>query len=310
LRRRILVLTGVLLIVFLCSPLLQPALAASSDDEITAVEDLINAVQGTLAIISGLAIIVATGARGKRYFTPSSLDRLYLLGHKVGANAKYCPECGEKLDIESLVSELPGGQYILAGGLRRLGAQIVDTIIVGFIILIPIMIIPAKAESLADVTILVSLALSIAYFLTCWALWGTTGGKRAFGMLIVTQSGGKPGFEKAVVRFVVMVLLSFGMIAWWLLIWRKDNRGVHDLVAGTYVVWEPITSSNAGRNRSSAAQGLCAARIPHHAANHRRSIVRRADRHECGRIGHRGSYCRAAVEGIRQAGEFLLDYPA
>jgi hypothetical protein len=33
-----------------------------------------------------------------------------------------------------------------------------------------------------------------------------------------------------------MAVLVFGAIAWWPLIWRKDNKGFHDLAAGTQVM--------------------------------------------------------------------------
>ncbi len=70
-----------------------------------------------------------------------------------------------------------------------------------------------------------------------WAIWGTTPGKRMFNLYVTTgdQAAGI-GFPRALARLVgyvastIPVFIGFLMIAF-----SKQKRGLHDLIAGTYV---------------------------------------------------------------------------
>jgi uncharacterized RDD family membrane protein YckC len=81
---------------------------------------------------------------------------------------------------------------------------------------------------------------NILYTAGLWALRGRTPGKALFGLAIVRpggRAGGGIGWNAALLRFLVMAVgavpLGFG---WWMAVFRKDRRALHDLAAGTRVV--------------------------------------------------------------------------
>ena len=87
---------------------------------------------------------------------------------------------------------------------------------------------------------LLSLALFtslILYHPIGWSLWSTTVGKLIFNMYVVSADGSKIGFWRAFARYLcyfvsaILLLLGFLLIAF-----RKDKRGLHDLMCGTMVV--------------------------------------------------------------------------
>ncbi|HLG69040.1 MAG TPA: RDD family protein, partial [Chloroflexota bacterium] len=82
------------------------------------------------------------------------------------------------------------------------------------------------------------------YAVVCWGLLGTSFGKYLFGLkLVVADTGrrvtGLSGMARALVRFVVMVVLAPLWITWWSTLARQDRRALHDLAAGTQLVWDP-----------------------------------------------------------------------
>jgi len=83
----------------------------------------------------------------------------------------------------------------------------------------------------------VILGLSFVLHVFGWNLWGTTPAKRLFG-LYVCPVGGAPGISvgSAVLRFVgyVVGVLSLGL-GFLMVAFTPGRRGLHDIVAGTYV---------------------------------------------------------------------------
>lgn len=192
---------------------------------------------GVVTLLLGLSMVICSSVRSRKSFVPVPADQMCPNGHKAGPEAKFCPECGERLEQE-LVQELTTGDYLVASGLRRFAAQIVDYLILviglGLLVQLPLTLAGLDA-ALWD---LLNVSFQAVYFIALWTLWGKSVGKAAFRMKVVTQSGAKPRFEKAATRYVVIFLLGLIiLLPWWPLIWRKDNRGIHDLVAGTWVVW-------------------------------------------------------------------------
>ncbi len=80
----------------------------------------------------------------------------------------------------------------------------------------------------------------IVNFLYNWYFWtrqdGQTPGKRMLGIRVVRMDGMPIRDVDAAIRFAGYLLNNFFFIGWlWALI-DKDNRGWHDLLAGTKVV--------------------------------------------------------------------------
>ena len=76
------------------------------------------------------------------------------------------------------------------------------------------------------------------------AAWGQTWGKRILGIRIADLQGGKPSFATLLLRRyapmqVVSLIPVLGMLLVWvdiLMIFRRDRRCAHDLIAGTRVI--------------------------------------------------------------------------
>jgi len=79
-----------------------------------------------------------------------------------------------------------------------------------------------------------------------WRRWkGATPGKKAVGIIVVDAvTFGEIDTRQAVVRSIgyiastLVLLMGFFMIAW-----RRDKRALHDLMAGTAVIYDPEASA-------------------------------------------------------------------
>ena len=80
-------------------------------------------------------------------------------------------------------------------------------------------------------------SISILYAPILLAIWATTVGKRALGMYVVRTDGSRIGFWRALGRELAK-LLSFITLGagFWMVAFREDKRGLHDLIADTVVV--------------------------------------------------------------------------
>ncbi|MCE2826100.1 MAG: RDD family protein [Verrucomicrobium sp.] len=81
--------------------------------------------------------------------------------------------------------------------------------------------------------------VSLTYLVGFHGRWGTTPGKRMIGLSVVTLEGDFPGYAGAFRRYLagMLTLLSLGL--GYLLILGPTRRALHDLVAGTRVVYTP-----------------------------------------------------------------------
>lgn len=131
---------------------------------------------------------------------------------------------------------------------RRLGAQLIDAIIVVFLTFIVGVIIaligitfqmfdPSRGEALQPAIIAGAVIASMLYYVGMWARQGQTIGKSTLGMTIVTKDGGKLGWGKAFLRYIGYMVSSLlaGLGFLWIAI-DKQRQGWHDKIAGTYVI--------------------------------------------------------------------------
>jgi uncharacterized RDD family membrane protein YckC len=156
----------------------------------------------------------------------------------------------------AVVADIDTGEA-LAGRGARLGGAILDTIIL-LIILFPLMylggywraVMAAQAEGHQPPIGLVLLWTAIGFVVLVLVqgfplrATGQTWGKRMVGIKIVDLEGNKPPLGRLLgLRYlpvqIVAAIPIVGMVAVLvdlLLIFRKDRRCVHDLIAGTKVV--------------------------------------------------------------------------
>lgn len=67
--------------------------------------------------------------------------------------------------------------------------------------------------------------------------WQATPGKRQGKLMVISVDGGKLLFFQALVR-ILLKFLSLGLLfaGFFMIYFRKDRKGLHDLLAGTQVV--------------------------------------------------------------------------
>ena len=155
-----------------------------------------------------------------------------------------------------------GGSVELAGAGARLGARILDLIImaVGYLILAMIGLAAALGADFGEdgsgeeaalsigalfvAAILLGL-VGILYEVTLIALKGQTLGKMAARIKVVRADNGQaPGWGKSFGRWIIPVALGFIPVVGWVLallvyislLWDKVRQGWHDKAAGTLVI--------------------------------------------------------------------------
>jgi uncharacterized RDD family membrane protein YckC len=139
----------------------------------------------------------------------------------------------------------------VAGFFPRLGALLVDDVIllaVNLLLLSPVFLIlffrgelqPHEADwaflVVAGLCGVLIVAADLWYVVGGWARTGRTPGKSLLGLAVVgleSSGGGGIGVRRALLRAVCVGFLGFGAI---LVLFRKDRRALHDLLAGTWVV--------------------------------------------------------------------------
>lgn len=116
-----------------------------------------------------------------------------------------------------------------AGFWRRFAASIIDGIIWGLI--------TGILMAIFDTASWLGIPISIIYVIGFWTWRGQTPGKMAMGVKIVKTDGSPIGIGRALLRYVgywvstIIILIGYLMIAW-----DSKQQGLHDKIAGTYVV--------------------------------------------------------------------------
>ncbi len=153
--------------------------------------------------------------------------------------ARFCANCGAALvtAVEPPSSAAAAVEYM--GFWIRLGAAIIDVIIIWFI---------SSVLSYSLLSSIVGYRISFlfspfwfpAYWLYYWlftGLKGQTPGKMVVGIKVVNAQGDRVGLGVAAlrefVRFISAYVLCLGFL--WI-IWDKQKQGWHDKIASTYVV--------------------------------------------------------------------------
>jgi len=117
-----------------------------------------------------------------------------------------------------------------AGFWRRFVASIIDGIILGALVGILAAIALETASWLGSI-------IGIIYVIGFWTWRGQTPGKMVMGIKIIKTDGSPIGIGRAILRYVgylvstIIICIGYLMIAW-----DSKKQGLHDKIAGTYVV--------------------------------------------------------------------------
>jgi uncharacterized RDD family membrane protein YckC len=153
-----------------------------------------------------------------------------------------------------------GERPVLSGWWRRVGAQVIDGVIISIGALIVLGILGAAglsvdsnggAVALIVAALIAVLAITVVAFLYAPILMsrtnGQTLGRMALGIRVIRADGGPMTFWFAMLREVVVKALLVGVVssatfglaslldALWPL-WDEENRALHDLVVNTRVI--------------------------------------------------------------------------
>ena len=84
----------------------------------------------------------------------------------------------------------------------------------------------------------ISLAISGIYYTVMTAHFGATFGKMVFKLRVVKVDGSRVGYGISLLRFIGSVLSGLILSIGYLMVaFRQDRRALHDLMAGTRVVF-------------------------------------------------------------------------
>ncbi len=144
-----------------------------------------------------------------------------------------------KSPVKKETSKIPAYPY--ASIRDRLKAFITDSFLLSMpIFYIVIYLVMGSREEFAQ-----NMLLGWAYILlplccivvTFYFISGQTPGLKAYDLkMIDIQTGEKPGFVLGLLRFIYFNILFFSFIGLFFPFFRKDRRGLHDILSGTAVI--------------------------------------------------------------------------
>jgi uncharacterized RDD family membrane protein YckC len=148
-----------------------------------------------------------------------------------------------------LDAEREGGlQGHYAGIVTRITAFLIDIVVSAALYLLLLVLIRLGVEFVSNHTItwgdhqvvtIVGFAVwEILYFALPWSASGKSLGMAIVGIRVVRTDGSPVGFGRAVVRIVTLPLsIVFALIGVLMILVQPEHRAVHDLIAGTVVVY-------------------------------------------------------------------------
>ena len=134
-----------------------------------------------------------------------------------------------------------------AGFWIRLGAGVIDSIILLLVFYIVYTVISECTKTLPMpfifilVTIFISFLIKIAYYVTFWVWRGQTPGKLIVGIKVIRTDSSPVTWPYALLRYLgyivstIIIFIGFICIAF-----DERKQGLHDKIADTYVVKLPV----------------------------------------------------------------------
>ncbi len=134
-----------------------------------------------------------------------------------------------------------------ASFLRRLGAHILDGILLNLVVLgisLPLGVTmglsgasPEAAGVGSMIGGLIGFVLPIVYYIWFWSRTGATPGKKILGVVVVNREGNPPTGTQSFVRYLGYIVSSIPFCLGFLwMLWDSEGRTWHDMMAGTRVI--------------------------------------------------------------------------
>ncbi len=195
-------------------------------------------------------------------------------GNSIGANFRFCPKCGGRSLGDSpptaptATIAIPGvptnqasnsatnvqqtSSSAFAGFWIRTVAYLIDLVLITIatvIVVVPLSVsagirLGADGFDLAALEGIFAVVGAILGTMVGWiysaasesSVWQATPGKRLLGLQVGDSNGHRIGFGRATLRYAMKVPSQLALSLPFLLVaFRPDKRGIHDLVAGTFV---------------------------------------------------------------------------
>ena len=167
--------------------------------------------------------------------------------------SEYCYSCGYSFDEaqqrphssysmgdyrpESRADD--GSRFGHLGGFRiRLVAFFIDAVVIFIAVALLLSAINFSISDWLTAIYWTEFALGVPYFAFLIGFWSSTLGKRLFGLSVVRLDGSRVGYGRSLGRYLCYALSfwTFG-IGFLMIAFRKDRRGLHDLICDTKVVY-------------------------------------------------------------------------
>ena|SRR5689334_19699993 len=139
----------------------------------------------------------------------------------------------------------PGSRYELAGWWSRVGAVLIDVIVLtiaAFVLGVVIGFFTEGGTNAADVLVAVITFGFVLYAPLMLAFHdGQTLGKQALGIAVINEDGDQIGFGRALwrelfSRWLLAITIIGGILDPLWPLWDRENRALHDFMAATRVI--------------------------------------------------------------------------
>jgi uncharacterized RDD family membrane protein YckC len=155
-------------------------------------------------------------------------------------NVLVCAEC-KPLYVQKLREGVaPAGEMVFAGFWIRVGAKIIDGIIitvVGFVLAFLVNFIIRHMVAAAVLQNTIYIALTIFYSVYFLGKYSATPGKMACGLKVVRPDGEKISYGRACGRFFAEFLSSIILYIGYIIVaFDEERRALHDRICDTRVV--------------------------------------------------------------------------
>jgi len=157
---------------------------------------------------------------------------------------KFCRHCGNTVP-RSDAESLPGQEEEVYGGFwPRLGAFMVDVVIVMLIGILIVILWGAWSEEWDNVVGWASLIVYTTLFL---AAYSTTPGKKLFGLKVIdAKTRSNLSFGKSLIRSLSYIVSSLFLgIGFLVIVFNKRKRGWHDSISNTVVIQQDYNKTRA-----------------------------------------------------------------
>lgn len=160
----------------------------------------------------------------------------------------YCANCLPEEARSTMFSQIPTGEKYAGLGVRTLATLIDLSILAVAVVAVYVGLLYGirtfiTKEASLSIPLLVAQLFGVIFTVLYWILplrkYGKTIGKKILGLRVVDRHGKIPDSVAAIVRFAYVLfscLFFFPLLGYLFIPFRKNKQGLHDQLAGTYVV--------------------------------------------------------------------------